>query len=138
MYFPGDGTTKCEKLDTPCTQYPSRRVSFKLEPPKPQVMVPEIAYLWCQLTYSLNWIYKLTFNMLNCFKDYKRYILILNCILDLAWHKEMKLTLEQYMLSVLHSLYHACWRSVNFRSQDIIRHRLTPKAGIFRLQHQKS
>ena len=29
----------------------------------------------------------LTLNMLNCFKDYKRYIHILNLILDLAWPK---------------------------------------------------
>ena len=29
----------------------------------------------------------LTVNMLNCFNDYKRYINILNCILDLAWPK---------------------------------------------------
>ena len=29
----------------------------------------------------------LTLNMLNCFKDYKRYIRILNHILDLAWPK---------------------------------------------------
>ena len=29
----------------------------------------------------------LTLNMLNYFKDYKRYIHILNCILDSAWPK---------------------------------------------------
>ena len=48
--------------------------------------------------------YVLTLNMLNCIKDYKRYVHILNCILYLAWPKLMKLNLEQqYMLSVLHS-----------------------------------
>ena len=50
----------------------------------------------------------ITLDMLTCFKDYERYIHILNCILDLAWPKSMKLTLEQqYMLSVLQSQYHA-------------------------------
>ena len=45
---------------------------------------------------------------LNYLKDYKRYIHILSRILDLAWPKQMKLTLEQqYMLSFLHSQYHA-------------------------------
>ena len=43
-------------------------------------------------------------NMLNCFKDYNRYINMLNHILDLAWAKSIKLTLkQQYMLSVLHA-----------------------------------
>ena len=31
--------------------------------------------------------HSLTVNMLNCFKDYKRYIYILNHILDLTWPK---------------------------------------------------
>ena len=44
----------------------------------------------------------LTLNRLDCFKDYKTYIRSLNHILDLAWPRLMKLTLEQqYMLSVL-------------------------------------
>ena len=61
--------------------------------------------------------------MLICFKDYKRYIHILNHILDLAWPKEMKVTLEQqYMLSVIHSQNHACWCFGDFRSQGINRH----------------
>ena len=81
----------------------------------------------------------LTLNRLNCFKDYKRYIHILNHILDLVWHEYMKLTLEQqYMLTVLHNQYHACWCSGHFRSQGISRHRLTPKDGTLRLKHQKS
>ena len=55
-------------------------------------------------------LYQLTLDMLNCFKVYKRHIHILNCILDLAWPKWMKLTLtQQYMLFALHSQYHACW-----------------------------
>ena len=37
----------------------------------------------------------LTLNMLNYFKDDKRHIHILNHILDLAWRKSMKLTVEQ-------------------------------------------
>ena len=36
-----------------------------------------------------------TLNKLNFFKDYKSYIYILNRILDLAWPKYMKSTLEQ-------------------------------------------
>ena len=47
---------------------------------------------------------------------------ILNHILDLANLNKMKLTLEQYMLSVLHSQYHACWCTGDFRSQCISRH----------------
>ena len=38
-------------------------------------------------------------NMLNFSKYYKRYIHILNHILDLAWYKYMKLTLEQQYMS---------------------------------------
>ena len=34
----------------------------------------------------------LALNMLNYFKNYKRCIYIFDCILDLAWPKEMKLT----------------------------------------------
>ena len=50
----------------------------------------------------------LALNLLSCLKDYKRYIHILNCILDLAWPKMMKFTVEQrYMLSIRHSQYHA-------------------------------
>ena len=65
----------------------------------------------------------------------------LNRILDLAWPTLMKLTLEQqYALCVLHSQYHACWCTGDFRSQCISRHGTMywpHKAGIFRLQHQK-
>ena len=43
----------------------------------------------------------------------------------------MKSTLkQQYMLSVLHSQYHACWCSSNFRSQGISRNGIHPKAGM--------
>ena len=67
----------------------------------------------------------ITLNMLNCLKDYKRYTGIMNRILDLVWHKEMKSTLEQqYMLSVLHSQYHAC----DIRSQSISRHGIDPQS----------
>ena len=67
--------------------------------------------------------------MLTCFKDHKIYIHILNHILDLAWLKSMKLTLEQqYMLSVLHDQYHACWSSGDFRSQGISRHGIDLKS----------
>ena len=80
-----------------------------------------------------------TLNMLNSFKVYKIYIHILNCILDFAWLKQTKSTLEQqYMLSVLHKQYHACRRSGDFRSQGINSVVLNPKTGIFRLQHQKN
>ena len=40
----------------------------------------------------------------------------------------MKFTLEkQYMLSVLHSQYHACWSSGDFRSQGIRRQDINPQ-----------
>ena len=64
----------------------------------------------------------LTLNILNDLKDYKKYIHILNHILDLASPKYMKWTLEQYMLSVLHGQHHTCWCSGDFRSQGISRH----------------
>ena len=61
--------------------------------------------------------------MLNSVKDYKRYIDILNCILDLPLNKCMKLTLkQQFMLSVLYNEYYTCWCSGDFRSQDISSH----------------
>ena len=42
---------------------------------------------------------------------------------------EMKLSLErQYMLSVLHSQYHACWCSGEFRSRSIIRWCIDPQS----------
>ena len=79
-----------------------------------------------QLTYKEQSI--LSMNMLICLKDYIIYNHIFNCILDLAWLKLMKLTLEQqYMLSVLHSQYHACWCSGDFRSQGISRHGFDPQ-----------
>ena len=62
----------------------------------------------------------LTLNKLNCFKDHKRHIHILNRILDLASPKLMKLTLEQHYMSVLHSQYHACWCSGDIRRINII------------------
>ena len=34
---------------------------------------------------------------------------------------------QQYMLSVLHSQYHACWCSGDFRSQGISRHDINPQ-----------
>ena len=61
--------------------------------------------------------------MLNSVKDYKIYIDIFNCIMDLALNKYMKLTLkQQYMLSVLHNQCYTCWCSGDFRSQDISSH----------------
>ena len=69
----------------------------------------------------------LTLNMLNCFKDCEGYIHILNRILVLASLKLVKLTPEQqYMLSILHSQYHACWCSGDFRSQGISRYGIAP------------
>ena len=71
----------------------------------------------------------LTLNMLDCFNDCKISIHILNRMLDLACPLSMKLTLEQqYMLSVLHGQYHACWCSGDFRSQGINRHGIDPKS----------
>ena len=60
--------------------------------------------------------------MLNCFKDYKRYIHILNHILS-GLTQVIKLTLEQqYMLSVQHGRYHASWCTGDFSRQCISRH----------------
>ena len=71
--------------------------------------------------------WNLTVNMLNCFKEYKRYFHILNCILNLAWPKQVKLTLEhQHTLPVQHNQYHAYWCSGDFRSQSISRHDTDP------------
>ena len=67
--------------------------------------------------------------MLNFFKPYKKYVHILNHIFDLAWPRPMKLTLEQqYMLFVLHSQYHACWCSGDFRSQCIGSRGINPQS----------
>ena len=70
--------------------------------------------------------------MLNCFRVYKGYIHILNCILELAWSKEMKLTLEQqfitFMLFVLHSQYHVCWCFGNFRCPGISMNGIDPQS----------
>ena len=68
------------------------------------------------------------YNMLNCFKGCKIYH-ILNRFLELALLKYMKLALEQkYMLYVLHSQYHACWCSGDFRSQGISRYGIDPQS----------
>ena len=66
-------------------------------------------------------IQTLTLNMLNCFKDYKIYIHILNFILDLAWPKQIKLTLEQqYTFSILHRQYLGCRCSGDLKDVDFI------------------
>ena len=68
-----------------------------------------------------------TLNMVNCFKDYRRYIHILNHILHLASFRYLKLTpKQQYILPVLLSQYHVCWCSGDFRSRSIIRHGIDP------------
>ena len=74
--------------------------------------------------YHINTLQALTLNMLNYWKGYKRYIEILNHILDFGWPKLMKLSLsgKEYTLSVLHSQYHACWCYDDFGSQGISRH----------------
>ena len=55
----------------------------------------------------------LILNILNCFQDYKRYIHILNRILDLPCHKHMKWTLEQQYMCVVHSQYHSYCSDAN-------------------------
>ena len=76
-----------------------------------------------------NYIFMETLNMLSCFKDYKKFIHILDRILDLAWPKYMKLSLEQkYVLSVLYSKYHARWCSGDFKIQCISRHDIDPQS----------
>ena len=69
----------------------------------------------------------LTLNMLNCFKDYKRYIHISYHIFEFAQQKKTNFTMEQrYKLPVLHRQYHACWCSGDFRSQGISRYGVDP------------
>ena len=68
--------------------------------------------------------------MLNCFKDYKRYIHIFNHILCLTWPKSMKLTLKPQ-----NNPANALATLGTSASASMV---LTPKAGLFRLQHQKS
>ena len=70
---------------------------------------------------------KLTLNTLNCFKDHKRYIRILNHVLDLTWPKWMKSTLEKQYMSINHCQYHACWCPGDFRSQGISRYGIDPQ-----------
>ena len=66
----------------------------------------------------------------------KIYSHFFNSILDLAWPKSMKLTLEQqFMLSVLHMPADALATLGVRVSAGMV---LTPEAGIFRLHHQKS
>ena len=76
-------------------------------------------------------------NMLNCFRNFWRYIHILNRIWYLVWPKPMKLTLEQYMFSVIHSTMPAdALMTLGARvSAGTVTAR---KAQIFCLQHQKS
>ena len=66
---------------------------------------------------------------LNCFKDYiKRYIHIsIRFGFGLTQVDEMNSGI-QYMLSVQHNLYHACWCSGDFRSQCISRHGIDPQS----------
>ena len=87
-------------------------------------IVLKLTYLWPHF----NTIHVLTLNMPSCFKDYKRYIHILNHTLDLVWPKYMKLTLKQQYMSVLHNQYHACWCTGDFRSQCISRHDINPQS----------
>ena len=69
----------------------------------------------------------LTLNMLNCLKNYQRFVHILIRILVFAWPNYMKWTVEQqYMMCVLQSQYHACWCFGDFRSQCISGHSIDP------------
>ena len=53
--------------------------------------------------------------MVNCFKDYRRYVHILNHILHLASFRSLKLSpKQQYILPVLLSQYYVCWCSGDF------------------------
>ena len=79
----------------------------------------------CDLIGSLQ--LKLTLNMLNCFKDYKRYIHISYHIFEFVQQKKTNFTMEQrYKLPVLHWQYHACWCAGDFRSQGINRYSVDP------------
>ena len=50
---------------------------------------------WSRMPFGIISPNELSLNMLNCFRDYKRFIHVLNLISDLAWPKWVKLTLEQ-------------------------------------------
>ena len=75
--------------------------------------------------------------MLNCFKNYEICINSLNCTVDMAWPRYVKLTLEQqYMLSILHNMHADARATLGASvSAGMV---LTPKAEISLLQHQKS
>ena len=65
----------------------------------------------------------LTFNVLNCFEDYKSCIHISYGMLDFIQQKKIKFTMEQlYVLPILYCQCHACWCTGEFRSQCISRH----------------
>ena len=80
--------------------------------------------------------------MLNCFKDYK-YIHILNHILDVAWPKVHEINSVTTMQVVCPTQTNwdntmAADALVTLEAGASAGMVLTPKAGIFRLQHQKS
>ena len=63
------------------------------------------------------------FNMLNCFKHYKRDIQISYHILDVFQLKRTRFTMQQlYKLSILYCQYHSWWCSGDLWSQGINRH----------------
>ena len=69
----------------------------------------------------------LTLNMLNCFKDYKRWIHISYHIMECVQQKKIRFTmLQPYKLHILYCQYHACWCTGALRSQGISRHGIDP------------
>ena len=74
--------------------------------------------------------------MLNCFKDYNKYINIVNHILDFTWPKKMKLTLEhKYMLSSYTVITMPAGALVTLGARALVGMVLTLKARIFCFQH---
>ena len=99
--------------------------------------------LWrhCNGMWVIQWCSQvtLTINMLNCFKDYKTYIHILNRILYMAWPKLLILTLEQHICClsyIVNSMPADALATLGARASTGMA--LTPKAKIFCLQHQES
>ena len=81
-----------------------------------------VGHFWILLMAGYHISSVLTLNMLNCFKDYKRYTPISYHILDFVQHKKTKFTMEQpYMLPILFCQYHACWCPSDLRSWGISR-----------------
>ena len=73
-----------------------------------------------------NWLRSpISLNMLNCFKDYKRYIHMSYRILDFVKLMKTKFTMEQpCMLPILYCQYHSYWCPGSLHRQVISSHNI--------------